>query len=261
MPPAALTIAASDPLGGAGVQADLATFASLGVHGTSALHAVPAQALQAVTAVDAVTVAVIAAQSDAVGTEMHLTAVKTGLLRRGEVVGLVAERVQAGALPAPVVDPVMVNGRGERFVTADTEDAYREHLFPLARVITPNRAEAELLVGEPLPSAAAVLDCADALRGLGAGAVIVTGGGFDGQPDDVVIPATGDPWVEAGRRVSTANVRGSGCTFSAALAAGFATGLELTESVKQARSFVHAAITAAAAWRYHGTGPVSHTRR
>ena len=258
MPPVALTIAASDPLGGAGVQADLATFAALGVHGASALTAVTAQSLREVAAVAAVDLELVAAQIDSVVSDMTVAATKTGLLMRREVVELVASRVESGVLPAPVVDPVMVDGGGLRFVAAEVEQAYRQRLFPLARVITPNRAEAEMLVGEELPDAAAVLDHAGALRALGASAVVVTGGAFEGPPDDVVVNADGDAWAEPGRRIHTANVRGSGCTFAAALAAGLAQGREVAEAVVLAREFVHAAIEASAGWSLDGRGPVSH---
>ena len=258
MPPVALTIAASDPLGGAGVQADLATFAAFGVHGASALTVVTAQSLRELAAVDVVDVEVVAAQIDSVAADLNVAAVKTGLLMRREVVDLVASRVESGVLPAPVVDPVMVDGNGSRLVSAEVERAYRQRLFPLARVITPNRAEAEMLVGKSLPDAAAVLGRAGALRALGALAVVVTGGAFEGPPDDVVVTADGDAWVEPGRRIDTANVRGSGCTFAAALAAGLARGRELAEAVALAREFVHAAIESSAGWSLDGRGPVSH---
>ena len=258
MPPVLLTIAASDPLGGAGVQADLATFAALGVHGASALTAVTAQSLTAVTATDPVDADVVASQIDAVVAYLGVDGAKTGLLRRREIVDLVATRVERGALPPPVVDPVMVDGRGRRFVTDEVEDAYRQRLFPLSRVVTPNRAEAELLAGTPLPSAEAVLDCAAAFRGLGAQAVVVTGGGFDGESDDAVITAAGDSWVVKGPRIATDNVRGSGCTFSAALATSLARGAGLDDAVPAAGRFVRAAIRASAGWALDGPGPVSH---
>ena len=258
MPPVLLTIAASDPLGGAGVQADLTTFAALGVHGASALTAVTAQSLTAVTATGPVDADLVASQIDAAVTHLGVDGAKTGLLRRREIVELVAQRVESGVLPAPVVDPVMVNGRGLRFVSDDVEDAYRQRLFPLARVITPNRAEAELLAGAPLPSAEAVLDRADAFRALGAQAVVVTGGGFDGEPHDAVITAAGDAWTVRGSRIETANVRGTGCTFSAALAANLALGGDLRPSVSAAGRFVRNAITASAGWALDGPGPVSH---
>ncbi len=208
MPPVLLTIAASDPLGGAGVQADLATFSALGVHGASALTAVTAQSLTAVTA----------------------------------------------------SDPVMVDGRGTRFVSDDVEDAYRRRLFPLARAITPNRGEAELLAGTSLPSAEAVLDCAPTFQSLGADAVVVTGGAFDGDPDDAVITASGDAWIVRNTRIATDNVRGSGCTFSAALAANLALGRDLRAAVSAAGRFVREAIGASAVWMLDGPGPVSHAQ-
>lgn len=259
MPPVLLTIAASDPLGGAGVQADLATFAALGVHGASAITAVTAQSLTEVTAADPVQTGLVAAQIDAAADHLGVDGVKTGLLRRREIVELVAERIERGVvLPAPVVDPVMVDGRGRRFVSDDVEDAYRRRLFPLARVITPNRVEAELLASTSLPNAEAVLDCARTFRDLGAEAVVVTGGAFDGDPDDAVVTASGDAWVVRGSRIATDNVRGSGCTFSAALAANLALGRDLQEAVSAAGRFVRDAIGASAGWTLDGPGPVSH---
>lgn len=261
MPPVLLTIAASDPLGGAGVQADLATFAAFGVHGASALTAVTAQSLTSVTAVESVGADLVARQIDSVASEMGVAGTKTGLLRRTEVVELVAGRVERGVLPPPVVDPVMVDGRGVPFVSGEVQDTYRDRLFPLALAITPNRGEAELLAGTSLPGPEAVLDCAPAFRELGAAAVVVTGGAFDGRPDDVVITASGDAWVEPGYRVHTSNVRGSGCTFSAALAAGLALGQSLEDAVAAAGRFVRSAIEASAAWTLAGPGPVSHIWR
>ncbi len=259
MPPVLLTIAASDPLGGAGVQADLATFAAFGVHGASALTAVTAQSLTAVAAMYPVDADLVAQQIDSVASSLGVAGAKTGLLRRREVVELVADRVERGTLPAPVVDPVMVDGRGVLFVAEEVESAYRERLFPLARAVTPNRREAELLAGTSLPGPEAVLDSAEVFRALGSGVVVVTGGAFDGQPDDVVITAAGDAWVEPGSRVRTGNVRGSGCTFSAALAAGLTLGHGLEDAVASAARFAHSAIKAAAAWSLGGPGPVSHT--
>lgn len=254
--PVVLTVAASDPLGGAGVQADLATFAALGVHGASAVTAVTAQSLTEVTAVAPVDADVVAAQIDEAAAVFEVAAVKTGLLRRAEVVELVAARVADGALPAPVVDPVMVDGRGVRFVDEAVVSAYREALFPLARVVTPNRAEAELLVGAELVGSAAVVERAEAFRALGAD-VVVTGGGFDGPPDDVIVTGAGVR-VYPGRRVRTDNVRGSGCTFSAALAASLALGSDLAEAAARVGDFVRRAIEVSAGWDVGGPGPVAH---
>ena len=261
MAPVLLTIAASDPLGGAGIQADIATFAACGVHGTSAVTAVTAQSLNSVDAVMAVDEAVVAAQIDGVVAGLGVTGVKTGLLARREIVELVAERVERGLLPAPVVDPVMVDGTGRRFVTDAVEHAYRERLFAVARVLTPNRHEAELLAGVALRGPQDVLEHADRLRSLGAGAVVVTGGAFDEAPDNVVITSCGDAWVEPGERITTRNVRGSGCTFSAALAASLATGAKLDAAVAGAARFVRRAIEESASWNLSGAGPVSHALR
>jgi len=258
MPPVLLTIAASDPLGGAGVQADLSAFAALGVHGACALTAVTAQSLKAVTALQAVDVDLVAEQIDSVISSLGVSGVKTGLLRRREVVELVAERIKSGDLPPPVIDPVMVDGRGSAFVDQQTRDAYRKQLFPLARAITPNRREAELLAGQPLPGPEAVVGCAEVFRELGAEAVVVTGGAFDDKPDDVVIPADGDAWVIENQRIQTRNVRGSGCTFSAALAVEFALGRGLEDAVNAAAAFARCAIQDAADWQFDGPGPVSH---
>ena len=241
------------------MQADLATFAAFGVHGASALTAVTAQSLTTVAAVAPVGVDLVADQIDSVASSLGVAGAKTGLLRRREVVELVARRVERGGLPAPVVDPVMVDGRGVLFVGNEVVVAYRERLFPLALAITPNRREAELLAGMSLPGPEAVLDCAEVFRGLGSDAVVVTGGAFDGQPDDVVITAAGDAWVEPGHRVHTGNVRGSGCTFSAALAAGLALGQGLDDAVAAAGRFVRSAIETSATWPLKGPGPVSHT--
>lgn len=254
MPPVLLTIAASDPLGGAGVQADLATFAALGVHGTSAITAVTAQTLVAMTAAAPVPAEVVAAQIDAVAADLPPAGVKTGLLSRAEIVQLVADRVRQGSLPAPVVDPVMVDGRGARFVPAEVEQAYRELLFPRARVLTPNRAEAELLVGAALPTAEAAQDHASTLRSLGAEAVVVTGGAFEGTPDDVVITQSRS-WATPGPRIESQNVRGSGCTFSAALAANLAKESNLEAAVTAARAFVRQAIRTSASWNPQSQNP------
>ena len=259
MPPVAITIAASDPLGGAGVQADLATFAARGVHGTSALTTVTAQSLTG-------------AHGGRCGAGRRgrlpdatrwQTPSTSPLPRRGCCAG---ERwwrwwpsgCSGGVLPPPVVDPVMVDGAGVRFVSDEVEQAYRKRLFPLARVITPNRAEAELLARRQLPDAEAVLACAEEFRSLGAAAVVVTGGAFDSDPDNVVITAS-DAWVVPGRRIATRNVRGSGCTFSAAVAADLALGADLAQAVQDAARFVRAAIERSASWRLNGPGPVSHS--
>ena len=150
----------------------------------------------------------------------------------------------------------MVDGRGVRFVDEAVVSAYREALFPLARVVTPNRGRGRAAGGAELAGSAAVAERAEAFRALGAD-VVVTGGGFDGPPDDVIVTGAGVR-VYPGRRIRTDNVRGSGCTFSAALAASLALGRDLAEAVATAGDFVRRAIEVSASWDVGGPGPVAH---
>jgi hydroxymethylpyrimidine/phosphomethylpyrimidine kinase len=256
-PPVALTIAASDPLGGAGLAADLTTFAHRGVHGVCAVTAVTAQTRDTVVRVEMVSPELIAEQLDGITSELPVAAMKTGLLVRARVVEMIAEAVDAGRLPAPIVDPVMVDRRGRRIVDEAVEIAYREHLFPRALVVTPNLAEASLLVGERLTCVDDVAANASALRALGAEMVVVTGGAFDGDPHDVCVTADAI-WSSGLSRVDTTNVRGSGCTFSAAITAEVAHGYDLLEAVALAGEFVHEAIVDSADWPFGPGGPVSH---
>jgi hydroxymethylpyrimidine kinase/phosphomethylpyrimidine kinase len=256
-PPIALTIAASDPLGGAGLQADLTTFAHRGVHGVSAVTAVTAQTLDRVERVDLISPEMIEAQIRGILSDFEIAAVKTGLLARASVIELIADEVAAGRLPAPVVDPVMVDGRGRRLIDGSAEVAYREHLFPRALVITPNLAEASLLVGRPLTQVEDIAANAAGLRGLGADVVVVTGGAFEGDPQDVCVTADAI-WSSKHPRVDTTNVRGSGCTFAAAITAELAHGFDVLEAIGLAGEFVRDAIADSATWPLGPGGPVSH---
>jgi hydroxymethylpyrimidine/phosphomethylpyrimidine kinase len=247
-PPIVLTIAAHDPLGGAGLAADLTTFAALGVHGAVAVTAVTAQRFGAVESVSATSAELLAAQIDGVVASYDIAAAKVGLLSDAAQVAVVASRVASGALPAPVVDPVMVDGRGNRFISAEVEQVSREALFPLSAVLTPNRAEAVLLGGD-----------AASLAKLGAGLVVVTGGGAEGV-DELVWP-DGSTEQLSGEWVRTANVRGSGCTFAAATAAWLGRGVTPLEAVRAAKVFVHTRLVDGADWTFGAAetvGPVAH---
>ena len=247
-PPIALAIAAHDPLGGAGLAADLTTFAAFGVHGMVAVTTVTAQRFGSVERVAPTDADLLAAQLDAILDDVTVDALKVGLLSSPEHVEVIAERIEPGRLPPPVVDPVMVTGRGERFVSAAVEDVARRALFPTAAVLTPNRAEAALL-GPDL----------DGLRSLGAGMVIVTGGDADG--DDEVIEADGSVTTLRGEWVETVNVRGSGCTFAAAITAGLALGRPPLDAARSAKVFVTERLREGAHWSLapRGTaGPVPH---
>jgi hydroxymethylpyrimidine/phosphomethylpyrimidine kinase len=256
-PPVALTVAASDPLGGAGLQADLATFAHRGVHGTSAVTAVTAQTRDHVERVELISTELVAAQIEGIISEFPVAAVKTGLIARAAIVELIADLVVSERLPAPVVDPVMVNGSGRRFIDHSVESAYRDHLFPVAQVITPNLAEASLLVGKRLRRVEDIAENASELRALGAEVVVVTGGAFEGAPQDVCVTADAI-WSAKHERVDTTNVRGTGCTFAAAITAEVAHGYDLLDAIAVAGEFVHDAIMDSATWPFGPGGPVSH---
>ena len=258
-PPVVLAIAAHDPLGGAGLAADLTTFAARGVHGTVAVTAVTAQHLRSVDRVEPMDAGLVADQIDAIADTFEIAAVKTGLLGSAAVVELVADRIERGLLPAPVVDPVLVDGRGKRFVADEIERAYRERLLPTAAVVTPNLGEASLLAGRALASVVEVDAVAAELGALGAEAVVVTGGSDRGeQAIDVVVHADGEIEHLESEWVDTPHVRGSGCTFAAAITAGLAHGFDDTHAIREAKSFVTQRLRASTWGDLRGAGPVSH---
>ena len=260
-PPTALAISAHDPLGGAGAIADMTTFAAFGVHGVQAVTALTVQHFDSVDAVQRVDPDFVSRQIDAILDEVRPAAVKTGLLGSAEVVADVARRVADGGMVAPVVDPVLVDGRGNRIASDDVEAVYREELFPRARVITPNLREAQILAGRELRSMEEILAAAGTLAGLGADLVVVTAGALGGADAvDVVVGSDGSTTLIRSPRYETSNVRGSGCTFAAAITAALARGTSAIDAVNEAKRFVSAGISASANWDLAGTkaGPVSH---
>ncbi|MHB1535712.1 MAG: bifunctional hydroxymethylpyrimidine kinase/phosphomethylpyrimidine kinase [Acidimicrobiales bacterium] len=261
-PPVALTIAGSDSGGGAGIQADLKTFAALGVFGTSAVTAITAQNTVEVRAVHALPAELVTAQVRAVLDDLPVVAVKTGMLADERIVAAVADLAAAGLLANLVVDPVLVASSGAALATPATAAVYLSRLFPRAAVITPNLLEAGVLVGATL---ATLDDQRRAARQLGedSGAVVVVKGGHPaaGCGDDAVdVVYDGAAVVELRRpRVDTANTHGSGCTFAAAVAAGLAHSMTPLEAISAANAFVHRAIAGGAVWRLGGGhGPLDH---
>lgn len=233
----ALTVAGSDSGGGAGIQADLRTFAALGVHGTSALSAVTAQNSVGVTAWTALEPAMVVAQIEAVATDMPVAATKTGMLASAEIVTAVAGAVARLRLAPLVVDPVMVAKSGDRLLDEAAERAYVSALLPRATLVTPNLHEAAVLLRRPVPDVTAMREAARDLRGLGAAAVLVKGGALEGEPVDVFFD--GARLVELrGARVDTPNVHGTGCTLSAAICARLALGAELLDAVRAAKEYL-----------------------
>jgi hydroxymethylpyrimidine/phosphomethylpyrimidine kinase len=253
--PVALTIAGSDSGGGAGIQADLKTFAALGVHGTSAITAITAQNTTGVTEILELPVSLIREQIRVVVDDMGVGAAKTGMLSSSEIIAAVAAALAQHRVDKLVVDPVMVAKGGARLLRDDAVTALREYLIPLATVITPNLPEAEVLLGRKIASLDERRTAARDLVGLGARIAVVKGGHADRDAVDVFFDGSQTIELEA-QRISTPNTHGSGCVFSAAITAGLARGLAPLEAVREAKAFITEAI-ANSLEIGHGHGPVN----
>ena len=239
--PVALTIAGSDSGGGAGIQADLKTFAAMGVHGTSAITAVTAQNTITVTEIHEIPVRVIRAQIDAVVDDLGVQAAKTGMLASAKIIEAVSAAIRHHGIDNLVVDPVMVAKGGARLLHSDAIAALHKHLLPLAAIVTPNIPEAEVLLGRKLTSYDDRRQAARDLVALGPRAAVVKGGHAEGDAIDIYWD--GADLVELpGRRIDTKNTHGSGCAFSAAIAAGLAKGETSLEAVRAAKVFITHAI-------------------
>ena len=255
-PPVVMTIAGSDSGGGAGIQADLKTFSALGVYGASTLTAITAQNTVGVTAVHEIPTDVIAAQIDAVITDIGADAVKTGMLSSPEIVATVADAVRRHNIANLVVDPVMVAKSGDRLLRAEAIATICQRLIPLAAVVTPNLPEAEDLTGLTIATDADAQLAAEAIIAMGAKSVVVKGGHRDGPPTDILYD--GQQFVEfTTERIPSTNTHGTGCTFASAVAAGLAHGLDVPAAVQQAKDYVTAAIRAAYPIG-QGHGPLHH---
>jgi hydroxymethylpyrimidine/phosphomethylpyrimidine kinase len=250
-----LTIAGSDSGGGAGIQADLRTFAAHGVHGTSAITAVTAQNSVAVLDWAAMEPRMVVAQIDAVASDMEVAAAKTGMLATAAIVLAVAEAVERRRLPLLVVDPVMVAKSGDRLLDADAESAY-QRLIPLATVLTPNLPETEALLGRAVRTLSDMRESARALHAMGPRAVVVKGGHLEGDAVDVFFDGSLLEELPA-PRIATVNTHGTGCTYSAAIAARLALGDSLLDAVRGAKSYLTEAIRRSYSVG-HGHGPVDH---
>jgi hydroxymethylpyrimidine/phosphomethylpyrimidine kinase len=239
--PVALTVAGSDSGGGAGIQADLKTFAALGVHGASAITAITAQNTVTVTDILELPPAIIVAQIDAVASDLGVQAAKTGMLSSSKIIEAVATAIEAHGITNLVVDPVMVAKGGARLLRDEAVDTLRMRLLPLAAIITPNLPEAEVILGRRIRTIAERVDAARDLVALGPRAAVVKGGHAGDDVTDVY--CDGFEIVELpGERLATSNTHGSGCVFSAAIAAGLAKGLEPLIAVRQAKEFISGAI-------------------
>ena len=254
--PTAMTIAGSDSGGGAGIQADLKTFAALGVYGTSVLTAITAQNTISVNAVHEVPTDIVSAQINAVLSDIGADAVKTGMLASSSIIQCVASELQRSPVPWLVVDPVMVAKSGDRLLWEDAVEALKSLLVPMASVITPNIPEAEALTGMKIDSDAHVRDAAQKFIAMGAKSVVVKGGHREGPATDLFFD--GSSFHEfTSTRIETANTHGTGCTFASAIAAGLARGLSLLEAVGLAKDYVTEAIRTSFPVG-QGHGPLNH---
>jgi hydroxymethylpyrimidine/phosphomethylpyrimidine kinase len=258
--PRALTIAGSDSGGGAGIQADLKTFSAFGVYGASAITAITAQNTLGVRAIHEVPPDVVAAQIDAVLEDIGADAAKTGMLSSAAIIEAVADRLRAHSVAALVVDPVMVAKSGDALLRPEAVRALIELLLPMAAVITPNAPEATVLSGIEVRDAESAREAARRIHALGPAMVIVKGGHFDGdRSDDLVFDGEAFE-VLSGRRIDTPHTHGTGCTFSAAIAACLARGTEPLAAAREARAFLQGAIEHAEPLGA-GRGPVNHLWR
>ena len=255
MRPVALTIAGSDPSGGAGIQADLKTFHQFGVYGEAVLTLLTVQNTTSVYRVECLAPEFVIAQLQAVIDDIPPGAVKTGALGNAAIVEAVADA--ASRFPFPlVVDPVMISKHGVALVSKDARSAIAEKLIPLAALITPNLPEASALTGVEIRNEAGMRDAVKRLRNLGARSVLVKGGHLVGVATDILLD--GDDWYEfPAPRIDTAHTHGTGCVFSAAITAELASGAAIPNAVARAKTYVWEAIRSNPGLG-HGSGPVNH---
>lgn len=263
----ALSIAGSDSGGGAGIQADLRTFAAFGVHATTAITAITAQNTLGVYGVWNAEPSSVRAQCDVVIDDFDVRAVKTGMLAQPRIVEMVAELASEGLLGNLVVDPVLVSSTGHSLMQEGGVAAYRESLFRYAAVVTPNIREAALLCdvdARDITTHEDMVRVARQILSFGSTYVLVKGGHFahehagDAHAPDVLAGPHGVVLLDA-VRVDSKNDHGTGCSLSAAIASGLALGRSLPDATRDAKSFVLAALRGATDWRLgHGRGPVDH---
>jgi hydroxymethylpyrimidine/phosphomethylpyrimidine kinase len=256
MPSVALTIAGSDPSGGAGLQADLKTFHRMGVYGEAVVTLVTVQNTRGVRRVEVLAPDLVVEQIDAAITDIPPQAAKTGALGNRAVVEAVARAAAAFSFPL-VVDPVMIGKHGDPLLDRDARRAVADCLLPRAFLLTPNLPEAEALAGFPVRELDAMRRAAEKLASLGSANVLVKGGHLDGDAVDILYsPGTGFEEFRA-PRIETRHTHGTGCTYSAAITAGLASGLSLSQAVARAKRFVTDSIRGSPGLG-SGSGPVNH---
>ena len=255
-----LSIAGFDPSGGAGIAADLKTFAALGCHGMAVVAALTAQNTQRVRAVHVPLASFAAAQIDAVFEDIDVAAVKIGMLASAAVVAAVADRLAFHKPRFIVLDPVLAATSGEALSAADASEAIVQHLFPLATLVTPNLSEAARLSNQAIPAdPKGMRHAAALLHARGANAVLVKGGHLHGATSDDLLFDGASYRLFSVPRVATRNTHGTGCTLSSAIAAYLAQGVELGDAIGTAKTYLTGALAAADLLSAgHGPGPVNH---
>jgi hydroxymethylpyrimidine/phosphomethylpyrimidine kinase len=258
--PIALTIAGSDSSGGAGIQADLKTFAAFGVYGASVITALTAQNTQGVSGIHQLPAEFVTAQIDAVFSDLAVGAVKIGMVAQPPVIDAIVAGLKRWSPKHVVLDPVMVATSGDRLLATEAVDALRTRLIPLASVITPNLPEAAALLDEGVAADEATVEKQGRrLLALGCKAVLIKGGHGEGAESiDYLIDSSGVVALAA-PRIATKNTHGTGCSLSSAIAAGLAKGEGMETALRKAKAFVSAAIAAADRFSVgHGHGPIHH---
>ena len=252
-----LSIAGSDPSGGAGIQADLKTMTAHGVYGMSAVTALTAQNTMGVTDILAVPPAFLAAQLDAVFADIPPDAVKIGMVADAALIHVIAEKLDEYDAKNVVVDPVMVATSGARLISEDAVEALVSELLPRAALITPNIPEAEVLADMAITDRTAMTAAAARIHERTHAAVLMKGGHSVDDANDLLVDDTGARWFE-GRRIATSNTHGTGCTLSSAIASNLARGIDTDTAVAQAKAYLSGAL-AAGLDLGHGSGPLAHT--
>lgn len=254
-----LAVGGSDPVGGAGIQADLKTITMLGGYGMSAITAVTVQDTSSVAAINPVAPETVAAQMRAVLADIGSDAVKSGMLANAGIVGAVADVLDANFEIPYVLDPVLASTSGERLLADDAVAILKTRLIPRAALLTPNIPEAEFLTGHPIANVDDMRRAAKELLGMGAEAALITGGHLkDVELTDVLLSALGEK-LFASERIETRNTRGTGCTLASAIAVGVGQGMNVEDAIARAREFVRAAIEAAPDLG-SGNGPLGHSQ-
>ncbi|MFN3476365.1 MAG: bifunctional hydroxymethylpyrimidine kinase/phosphomethylpyrimidine kinase [Candidatus Methylomirabilales bacterium] len=239
--PRAMTIAGSDSGGGAGIQADLKTFAAFGVYGTSAITAITAQNTLGVTAVYELPPGMVAAQIDAIVNDIGVDAAKTGMLADASIIEIVAEKIKEHGIEKLVVDPVMVAKSGDPLLRPEAVQVLKEKLLPLAYVITPNLPEAEVLVGRKLKDEEEIQEVAKEIHQMGPKFVVIKGGHRRGDAIDLLFDGQMFQMFHA-ERIKTPHTHGTGCTFAAGLAACLAKGMTTAKAVAAVKAYITEAL-------------------